>query len=370
MVWYQFPILDTRIPGKEGGELALETGIVRDNRYFRHGHEYHPESPKRLEATYNMLDGPSMVGKFAHIKPRHAEELEIRYVHSASYINLVAGTAGRPYSSLDPDTETSADSYDTALLAVGGLCNAIDQVIKGEVQNAFALIRPPGHHAHRDDAAGFCIFNNVAIGAMHAIKKHNMEKILIVDWDLHHGDGTQATFYDDNRVLFFSTHQYPYYPGTGAVSETGRGKGQGYTINVPLSVGADDGHYLKIYRRILRPVALAFKPDIILLSAGFDIFYQDPLGGMKVTPQGFANLARMILNIAEECCQGRLVATLEGGYHLTGLAQSVKAVLLEMLGETLVSEDQLKKVEKESDSSRDALINRVIQQIEPVWKVF
>jgi acetoin utilization deacetylase AcuC-like enzyme len=350
--------------------LFPETGIVRDRRYYRHGTDYHPESPKRLEAIYNMLDVHDMVGKFVDIPSRYASHEELAAVHTPSYIQLIAGTAGQAYYSLDPDTETTADSYDTAKLAVGGVCNAIDAVVSGEVRNAFALIRPPGHHAHKDEAAGFCIFNNVAVGARYAIRKHNMNRILIVDWDLHHGDGTQSIFYDDPQVLYFSTHQYPYYPGSGAVSETGRGQGNGYTVNVPLSAGADDAVYLKIYKSILEPLAMAFKPDMIMLSAGFDIYFQDPLGGMKVTPQGFANLTRVLMDIAEQCCSDRLVAVLEGGYHVTGLAKSVKAVLLEMRGETRVTEAKIQQTLSEADHSRDALISRVIQQLEPMWMVF
>ncbi len=350
--------------------MFSETGIVRDRRYYRHGTDYHPESPKRLEAIYNMLDVHDMVGKFVDIPSRYASHEELAAVHTPSYIQLIAGTAGQAYYSLDPDTETTADSYDTAKLAVGGVCNAIDAVVAGEVRNAFALIRPPGHHAHKDEAAGFCIFNNVAVGARYAIRKHNMHRILIVDWDLHHGDGTQSIFYDDPQVLYFSTHQYPYYPGSGAVSETGRGQGNGYTVNVPLSAGADDAVYLKIYKSILEPLAMAFKPDMVLLSAGFDIYFQDPLGGMKVTPQGFANLTRVLMDIAEQCCSDRLVAVLEGGYHVTGLAKSVKAVLLEMRGETRVTEAQIQQTLSEADHSRDALISRVIQQLEPMWMVF
>jgi len=317
-----------------------------------------------------MLDIHDMVGKFVDIPPRYVSEEELAAVHTPSYIQLIAGTAGLAYYSLDPDTETTADSYDTAKLAVGGVCNAIDAVVSGEVRNAFALIRPPGHHAHKDEAAGFCIFNNVAVGARYAIRKHNMHRILIVDWDLHHGDGTQSIFYDDPQVLYFSTHQYPYYPGSGAVSETGRGQGNGYTVNVPLSAGADDAVYLKIFKSVLEPLAIAFKPDMVMLSAGFDIYFQDPLGGMKVTPQGFANLTRVLMDIAEQCCSDRLVAVLEGGYHVTGLAKSVKAVLLEMRGETRVTETQIQQILSEADHSRDALISRVIQQLEPMWMVF
>ena len=202
------------------------------------------------------------------------------------------------------------------------------------MDNAFAFVRPPGHHAEKKTRPGFCVFNNIAIGAMHAISKYNLKRILIVDWDLHHGNGTQHSFYNDPRILYFSTHQYPYYPGTGALQEIGRGQGEGYTINVPLRAGAGDASFVKIFRKILQPVALEFKPELILLSAGFDTYFQDPLGGMRVTPDGFAAMARILLNIAETCCQGRFVAVLEGGYHIAGLTRSVKAVLEEMLDET------------------------------------
>jgi acetoin utilization deacetylase AcuC-like enzyme len=329
----------------------------------------HPESPERLEAIYAMLEAPDMAGKFTEISPRLATHEEIEMIHRPSYINLVASTAGKEFCSLDPDTGTSAWSYEAAKLAVGGLLNAIDSTVAGKTDNAFAFIRPPGHHAEADRAAGFCLFNNVAIGAMHAIKNFNMTRILIVDWDLHHGNGTQHSFYEDPRVLYFSTHQYPYYPGTGGVSEIGRGKGLGYTINAPLSPGADDAQYVAIFRRILGPVAGAFKPEIILLSAGFDIYYKDPLGGMQVTPDGFASLARILLNLADEYCGGKFVVTLEGGYHIGGLTESTKMVLKEMLGETHVSDQRLAELDREA-GDKNPVLERVIAQIEPIWHVF
>jgi len=351
--------------------MSRKTGIVKDERYLRHDAGFgHPESPQRLEATHAILEAPDMVGKFVEIEPRYAAHEEIALIHSLSYINLVASTAGKPFVSLDPDTATTPESYDVAKLAVGGLCNAIDSVVSGEVENAFALVRPPGHHAGVSNAAGFCIFNNVAIGAMHAIVKHKKEKILIVDWDLHHGNGTQAQFYEEPRVLYFSTHQYPYYPGTGAIEEIGRGKGLGYNINVPLRPGTDNAQYVKIFREIIYPLSMKFKPDLVLISAGFDPYYKDPLGGMKVTPDGFACMTRILLDIADKCCGGKVAVTLEGGYHLTGLAESIKSVLIEMSDGTHVSDDVLARHEQEADNHIDPVIKRVIDQINPIWRVF
>jgi acetoin utilization deacetylase AcuC-like enzyme len=352
-------------------EMLKKTGIVMDERYLRHEtSHFHPESPTRLEAIYTMLTSPDMKGKYVRIEPRYATHEEIGMIHSQSYIEMVAQTAGKRRTSLDPDTETSPESYDVAKLAVGGLLNAVDSVVTKDVDNVFAFIRPPGHHAEKSRAAGFCIFNNVAIGALHAIKKHNMKKILVVDWDLHHGNGTQHSFYEDSRVLYFSTHQYPFYPGTGSVNETGRKDGLGYTINVPLRRGPGNAEYLKIFRKILEPVARAYKPDLVMLSAGFDIYYRDPLGGMKVTPAGFASLVRVLLNIADNCSGGKFLITLEGGYDIEGQTQSTKAVLNEMRGETFQSDGDLDRMEAEADKSVDKIINTVINQIEPIWKVF
>jgi len=350
--------------------MSRKTGIVKDERYLRHDAGFgHPESPQRLGATHAILAAPDMLGQFIEIAPRYATHEEIALIHSPSYINLVASTAGQPFVSLDPDTATTPESYDVAKLAVGGLCNAIDSVVSGEVENAFALIRPPGHHAGVSNAAGFCIFNNVAIGAMHAIMKNKMDRILIVDWDLHHGNGTQAQFYEDPRVLYFSTHQYPYYPGTGAIEEIGRGKGLGYNINVPLRPGVDSAQYVRIFRRIIYPISMKFKPDLVMISAGFDPYYKDPLGGMKVTPDGFACMARILLDIADKCCGGKIVVTLEGGYHLTGLAESIKAVLVEMHDGTHVTDDMLARIEQEADSHIDPVIKRVIDQVNPIWRL-
>jgi len=351
--------------------MSKKTGIVKDRGYLRHGTDIgHPESPQRLVLIYEMLDNPDMVWKFIGIDARKASRAELERVHGPAYIDAIAATAGRSMSMLDPDTVATPETYDIARLAAGGLMNAIDAVIDRKADNAFALVRPPGHHAQAERAAGFCIFNNIAIGARHAMALHKMERILIVDWDLHHGNGTQEIFYEDRKVLYFSTHQSPGYPGTGGMGEVGQGEGLGYTINVPLRHGADDAFYVRIFQDILSPIALAFKPEIILVSAGFDTYFGDPLGDMRVTPEGFACLTRILLNLAQACSGGRLVLVLEGGYHILGLAKCVRAVLLELLEETQVTEETLLRMAAGTDDKAKILIGQVRKQIEPYWPVY
>ncbi|MBN1664108.1 MAG: histone deacetylase [Deltaproteobacteria bacterium] len=351
--------------------MTRRTGIVRDNRYLRHGAHYmEPETPRRLEAIYAMLDTAAMKEKFIEIAPRHAEVEELKMFHEPAYIERVAGTTGKKRVSLDPDTETTEESYDTARLAAGGVMNAVDSVMSGDCDNAFALIRPPGHHADAGHAAGFCIFNNVVLGALHALAKHHLSRILIGDWDMHHGNGTQDAFYADGRVLYFSTHEFPAYPGTGRVEETGCEAGTGCTINVPLAPGAGNAQYVTVFKRILEPVAMHFRPELILLSAGFDIHEKDPLGGMKVTEKGFAALTRILMNIADACCGGKLVAVLEGGYNLSGLTESVKAVLLEMRDDTRISDEDIGRMEQAAENRQDPVCERVVRQQKPYWPVF
>ena len=346
------------------------TGIVRDDLYVKHiTGEYHPESYRRLEVIYEMLEEKEMQGKFRELQPRFATEAEIGMIHTPDYIARVAATANQSHAMLDPDTSACPDTWGAAKLAAGGLFVLVDAVIVGEIDNGFALVRPPGHHAEADRAMGFCIFNNVALAAKHAIKEHSLEKILIVDWDLHHGNATQHSFFDDPQVLYFSTHQFPYYPGTGGFRETGSGKGKGFTINVPLSAGQGNSEYMKIFREILMPVSLEFKPDFILVSAGFDIYYDDPLGGMGVTPEGFACLTESLMKIAGQVCRGRLVIALEGGYHLEGLKDSVKAVLKELKGESIIPPGFKEGLNNKGEAV-DPVINKVKSIHQDFWNCF
>jgi acetoin utilization deacetylase AcuC-like enzyme len=345
------------------------TGIVRDNRYMDHvANTYHPESHQRLEVLYRMLQETEMKGKFIEVQPRMATREELELIHVPRYIQLVASTAGQACTMLDPDTYACSKSYETAKLAAGGTLVAVDRVLGGELDNAFAFVRPPGHHAESNQAMGFCLFNNVAIAAGYALKTHKLRKALIIDWDLHHGNGTQHSFYERADVLYFSTHQFPYYPGTGYVNEVGSGTGKGFTVNVPLSPGPGDAEYMQIFEDILEPIAMEYKPDIVFVSAGFDIYYQDPLGGMQVTPEGFANLAKIVLEFAKETCKGKVVFVLEGGYHLDGLRDSVKEVLKTMRGDILAGGRDENIRQGVDHRMIDAIIKKVKEAQKPFWK--
>ncbi|MCK9273589.1 MAG: histone deacetylase [Syntrophales bacterium] len=349
----------------------FNTGIVTDERYLRHNTgDFHPESSRRLVSLYEMLLSEEMAGRFDRIEPRSASYEELSSIHLPSYIDRVASTAGNKPTYLDPDTIASADSFEASIFAAGGLINAVDAVMAARVRNAFAFVRPPGHHAQSDRSGGFCIFNNIAIAAAYARTTYRLGRILIVDWDLHHGNGTQNTFYKDPGILYFSTHQYPLYPGSGSIEEIGIEEGTGYTVNVPLSKGQGDAEYLSVFRRILEPVACEYKPQLILLSAGFDICAKDLLGGMKVTSRGFTALTRVLLDIAEKCCQGRLVATLEGGYNVDIMTHSIKAVLMEMSGMTITSPCSLDTIQQSAGPSVQKVIDKIIKRIQPYWKVF
>jgi acetoin utilization deacetylase AcuC-like enzyme len=304
------------------------TGIVRDDVFLRHDMgRYHPENPRRLEVIYSVVDRLRDDLNLVEIPVRSAEIAEIARNHSPEYVEKIAATAGKRSTYLDPDTSTSADSWDAASKAVGGLLNLVDAVVRGEVRNGFGLVRPPGHHAEWDRAMGFCLFNNIALAARHALAEHGMERIAIVDWDLHHGNGTQHSFYDDPRVLFISTHQYPHYPGTGSIEETGKGKGEGFTVNVPLGPGAGDEEFVAIVQSVVVPVLRSYKPEFVLLSAGFDAHARDPLGALGITEQGYGDMLKLLMDAAGEVCSERLILTLEGGYDLDALASSVGVVL-------------------------------------------
>jgi acetoin utilization deacetylase AcuC-like enzyme len=326
------------------------TAIFRDDLFMEHDPGYsHVESPDRLRVIYEELDQTRDDSDFLFPSADPAGRDILLLNHSEAHVDRIEQTAGRQFDALDPDTSTSPRSHDAACLAAGAVVEGVRLLAAGEIDNCFALVRPPGHHAEYDRAMGFCLFNNVAIAAHYAIEHEGLKRILIFDWDLHHGNGTQHSFYDSNQVLYFSTHQYPYYPGTGAVSEVGTGAGEGYTINVPLSGGQGDMDFSRICNELLAPIARQYKPEMILVSAGFDIYQGDPLGGMNVTPDGFAYMARALKELAEEVCEGKLLLTLEGGYSLSGLRDGVMAVLSELNGSGHLGESDIDRFKNSSD---------------------
>lgn len=341
------------------------TGLIRDETYLDHiTSDFHPESPTRLHAIYSILEDEEIKGEAANLLTREATAEEIQWIHTESYFQAIEATRNCGHRQLDPDTHVSSQSYRVAKLAAGGLCVLVDAVGSGEIENGFALVRPPGHHAEANRGMGFCIYNNVAIAARYAQHRGLAKKVLIVDWDLHHGNGTQHTFESDPTVLYFSSHQFPYYPGTGRPDEVGKSEGKGYTVNVPLPGGQGDGDFIWIYQEILEPIAEQFRPDLLLVSAGFDTYYGDPLGGMGVTEEGFSQITRILMRIADACCQGRIVLTLEGGYHLQGLARSVKRVI-----QTLQRQASQPPAWPSPSDTTERIVEHVRAMQKPYWKL-
>ncbi|HEY1434869.1 MAG TPA: histone deacetylase [Thermoanaerobaculia bacterium] len=308
----------------------MTTGLVYDERFLAHRAPYeHPEHPGRLEAIWRRLADDGLADRCRRVAAREASHEELSRVHTEDHIAAIAATAGNAFRQLDPDTYTSPESALAARLAAGGLAELALEVASGRLDNGLALVRPPGHHAEADRAMGFCLFNNVAVAARAVQANAAAKRVLIVDWDLHHGNGTQNTFWGDPSVLYFSTHQFPFYPGTGALDETGGGAGHGFTVNVPFPAGCGDAEYLAAFDRVLLPIARGFAPDLVLVSAGFDAADGDPLGAMRLSPAGYARMTGRLQGLAN----GRIVLALEGGYDLGAIAASAGACLRVLLGE-------------------------------------
>lgn len=324
--------------GSSEEKVPAQTGIIWDERSLWHETgPYHPERPDRLRVIGEMLQTSPVGKEVKHLKPRLATPEEIALVHSLRYVRAIENTSGHTVQ-LDADTGVSPQSYQAACLAVGGLLVCVDAVMAQELGNAFAFVRPPGHHAEAERAMGFCLFNNVAIAAEYARKHHGLERILIVDFDVHHGNGTQWAFYDRPDIFYCSTHRYPFYPGTGDEREEGEGKGRGYTRNFTFSGGEGDLEYDTVFEKEILPLARDYAPGLILVSAGYDAHAQDPLGGMNVSADGFGRMMSGLLAVANKVCQGRLIAVLEGGYDLQGLAKSVEACL-QVMSKNILKEE-------------------------------
>jgi len=304
---------------------VADIAIVWDERYAEHDTGEHPESPERISAIVDHLRATDLWSRLQEIKPTMAEPAEVLRVHTRGHLERIRRAAEvRGGEWVDSDTYVSAQSFEVALLALGGVLDSLELWFEGLVP--FALVRPPGHHATPDRAMGFCLFNNVAIAARKLLSL-GYERVAIIDWDAHHGNGTQAAFLAEREVLYVSLHQWPLFPGTGAADECGVGDGEGFTVNIPLPPGSVDGDFTRAFATLVEPIVDLYKPQAILVSAGFDTHARDPLGSMRMTERGYADMALRCLRLAQQHADGRMVLALEGGYDLPALARSVEATL-------------------------------------------
>jgi len=347
----------------------LPVAVVIDKRYRNHLMGVtHLENYRRIEAIKDLLKNKRLDRKWFRIAPRLAEKKELTWVHTREYVDKVEETAGKSLSSFDFDTQATEESWSTARLAAGGVFSLIDGIMSGRSSRGFAFIRPPGHHAEPAKGMGFCIFNNIALGAKYLKLKYKISRVMIIDIDAHHGNGTQEVFYDTDEVLFVSIHESGSFPGTGRVEETGRGKGEGFTINIPLEKGSwarDIGRALYF---VAGPVAQEYEPEIILVSFGFDLYIHDRLAGMKVTPGGYALITALLLEIAEHVTGGKMAFVMEGGYSIEGIRKCGLAVMKEICNVQGVSQNKIDRVRK-SDLSRLSSLKKVIKTHKKYWEV-
>jgi acetoin utilization deacetylase AcuC-like enzyme len=334
-------------------------GLVYDPVYLEHDTGTHVENIQRLTTTLSLLEESQLKDDLVLLSPRPATVDELSMVHAKEYIAQVERKCKSGGGWFDPDTVASPGSYKAAIYAAGGALIAVDAVMSKRTESAFALVRPPGHHATCWHAMGFCLFNNVAVAAKYALANYDIERVLIVDFDVHHGNGTQDTFYADKNVLYFSTHQYPFYPGTGSIDDTGAREGKGFTVNIPLIAGWGDSEYQAVFEDILAPIAMRFQPQLILVSAGYDAHWADSIALMQLSVSGFARLVEIVKLLADTLCQGNLVFTLEGGYHHQALSTSILASLSILLGNKEITDPLGKKNSKIMTTNFDNLIKTV-----------
>lgn len=310
----------------------MKTALIYHPIYLQHDTgPHHPERASRLQSILRKLQKTWLIDKLKVIEPKPASIEDIALVHSMDYVLGIKEICKKGSINLDPDTVVSKDSFETALFAAGAVIKGIDLIFNGEIDNVFCMVRPPGHHARPSQAMGFCIFNNVAIGARYIQKKYKLNRILIIDWDVHHGNGTEEVFYEDPRVFYISLHQYPHYPGTGSKESTGKGKGKGFNLNIPMESGSGDAEYIKAFRGIIIPKVKDFKPEFIMISSGFDGHKDDPLSSINLTENGYHEMTKMVKEEARLYSKNRIVSVLEGGYNLLSLANSVHSHLEALL---------------------------------------
>jgi len=344
----------------------MAVGLIYDPVYLEHDTGTHVENIQRLSSTISVLEENHVKDKLHLLQPRIATQEELSKVHAPEYISQVKNYSEQGGGWFDADTVISKGSYNAAIYAAGGVLTAVDAVMSKIVDSAFALVRPPGHHATCWQAMGFCLFNNIAIAAKHAISNFNLERILIVDFDVHHGNGTEDAFYTDQHVLYFSTHQYPHYPGTGSIDRTGAKDGEGYNVNIPMLAGWGDEEYQAVFEDILAPMANRFQPQLILVSAGYDAHWADNLSMMDMSISGFARLAEILKTLANMLCPGRLVLTLEGGYHMEALPCSISATFNVLLGNGDIADPLGKSEAHRKPANFDKFLG-MIKEIHSMW---
>lgn len=344
--------------------------VIRDERFQEHlAGIPHLETPKRMKAFQEILEDPTVQGKWFEVAPREASVEELALVHTHEHIDRIAKTSGEKLVSFDIDTQATEKSYKVARLAAGGVFTLLDRIWAGSAKRGFACVRPPGHHAEPDKAMGFCLFNNVALGARYLQAAYSAKRIMIVDIDAHHGNGTQTAFYETDDVLYVSTHQFPSYPGTGNVGEVGRGKGEGFTVNIPIGKGHGDRLFAQVIYFAVSRLAQAYEPEMILVSCGFDLYMYDRFGGMFVTPDGYALMTFFLLDIAEKFCQGRIAFVMEGGYNIRGIKECGLRVMQELCDVPTLTRQRVDKIAK-GDATNVEQLKKVIDVQKKYWKTF
>jgi acetoin utilization deacetylase AcuC-like enzyme len=333
-------------------------GFVYDPIYLEHETGTHPENGNRMLATMALLEESGLLTKLTRIEARDASAAELGLVHDAAYVAAVEQAARDGGGWVDPDTLITPRSYDAAARVVGGTLAALEAVMRGDVESAFCLVRPPGHHATPDRAMGFCLFNHVAVAAAYARATLGLERVAIVDFDVHHGNGTQDAFYEHAGVLYISAHEYPFYPGTGAARETGADAGRGFTINIPMPHGSGDDAYRRAFSDVVLPALRRYRPELILVSAGYDAHLMDEIAGQLVSVDGYGDIVTMLKDAASELCGGRMLLALEGGYHLVALPWSIRRTIEVLLGDPLTP-DPIGAVASDTPRGFDAMLTEV-----------